>query len=99
RLVVLTLVFIALSGTRASNVRASPFARPAHGASAPARPAGDDFGADAKLLYRIGACGNDAPLAAELPKKAIARHCRKMTYRYARYRRAWVDKARPFIAA
>ncbi|KAB2897283.1 MAG: hypothetical protein F9K40_13135 [Kofleriaceae bacterium] len=78
---------------------ASPIAPPPRATSAPARPTGDDFAADARLLFRIGACGSDEPIAAELPRKAIARHCRKMKYRYQRYRRAWVDKAKPFIAA
>ncbi len=67
-------------------------------ALAQAQPAGDDFAAEVKLLYRIGACGNALPLAADLPKKAIDRHCASMKYRYTRYHRAWVDKAKAFIA-
>lgn len=52
-----------------------------------------------KLLYRIGACGTDTPLADELPKKAIERHCAAMKRRYASYKRAWADRASTFIAA
>ncbi|HUQ02749.1 MAG TPA: hypothetical protein VM261_09660 [Kofleriaceae bacterium] len=60
---------------------------------------GEDFAAEAKLLYRIGACGGTEPIARQLPVKSIEHHCAQMDYRYKRYRHAWVDKAKPFIAA
>lgn len=69
---------------------AAPSARAAHG---------DDFAAEVALLHRIGACGNDAPLAAPLPRKVIDRHCAAMKRRYASYKRAWSDRAGTFIAA
>ncbi len=66
--------------------------------AAQAAPPGDDFAAQAALLYRIGACGSDTALAEGLPRRAIDRHCAAMKRRYASYRRAWADRARTFIA-
>lgn len=60
---------------------------------------GDDYAAQATLLYRIGACGGDAAIAPGMPKRAIERHCAAMQRRYASYKRAWADRARTFIAA
>jgi hypothetical protein len=64
-----------------------------------ADPGGEDFAADVKLLYRVGACGSNEPIAATLPTKQIDRHCAAMQYRYKRYHKAWVDKAKAYIAA
>lgn len=90
-MLVLTLVLGASAGTASATPQPPP--------EVPVLPAGDDFAVEAKLLFRIGACGNNEPLPATLPRRAIDKHCRKMAYRYQRYRRAWVDKAKPFIAA
>jgi hypothetical protein len=67
--------------------------------TAAADKGGEDFAAEVKLLYRVGACGSNEPLAATLPKKQIDHHCAAMQYRYKRYHKAWVDKAKMFIAA
>ncbi len=56
-----------------------------------------DFATEVKTLFRIGACGNDEPVADKLPKKAILAHCKDMAELYASYRRAWADKAGAFI--
>ncbi len=56
-----------------------------------------DFATEVKTLFRIGACGNDEPVADKLPKKAITAHCKDMADLYASYRRAWADKASAFI--
>lgn len=56
-----------------------------------------DFATEVKLLFRIGACGNDEPVADKLPKKAITAHCKEMADLYASYKRAWADKAGAFI--
>lgn len=68
-------------------------------AAADTTKTGEDFATEVKLLYRIGACGTNEPIAPTLPTKQIERHCAAMQYRYARYHRAWVDKAKAFIAA
>jgi hypothetical protein len=58
---------------------------------------GTDFGPQAKLLYRVGACGNDDALPEHLPAKTVTAHCKEMRELYASYRRAWADKAGAFI--
>ncbi len=65
----------------------------------PPAEAGDDFAAQVTALYRVGACGNDAAIPAQLPKKTVDRHCAGMRRRYASYRRAWADQAGAFMAA
>ncbi len=67
-------------------------------ASAGADTRGTDFGPQAKLLYRVGACGNDDPLPEAMPVKVVASHCRKMREMYGSYRRAWADQAGAFIS-
>lgn len=57
-----------------------------------------DFAAQARLLFRVAACGNDDAIPKRWSPKAIARHCRTMTQLYASYRRAWADRAGSFIA-
>ncbi len=56
-----------------------------------------DFASEVKMLFRIGACGNDEPVADKLPKKAITAHCKEMADLYASYKLAWADKAGSFI--
>lgn len=58
---------------------------------------GTDFGAQAKLLYRTGACGTDDALPANIPAKTVTAHCKEMRELYVSYRRAWADKAGAFI--
>lgn len=64
----------------------------------PAGPGGDDFAAQAAELYRIGACGGDAPVPARWSAARVERHCKAMRLRYASYKRAWADRAQAFIA-
>jgi hypothetical protein len=60
--------------------------------------AGTDFAAQAKVLFRIAACGSTDAIDAKYPRKAIDRHCKRMEDRYAVYKKKWVDKARTFLA-
>lgn len=62
-----------------------------------ADPSGD-FGAQARTMYRVAACGGSDGLPARLNPKAIARHCKKMANLYAGFRKKWSSKAEPFIA-
>jgi hypothetical protein len=61
--------------------------------------AGEDFGAEAKLLYRVVACSGNAPLPANLDPKIIDRHCQPLKARMNRYRRVYLARAQPFLAA
>lgn len=60
---------------------------------------GEDFGAEAKLLYRVVACSGNAPLPANLDPKIIDRHCQPLRARMNRYRRVYLARAQPFLAA
>ena len=60
---------------------------------------GEDFGAEAKLLYRVVACSGNAALPANLDPQIVARHCQSLKARMARYRRVYLARAKPFLAA
>jgi hypothetical protein len=60
---------------------------------------GEDFGAEAQLLYRVVACSGHAALPANLDPQIVARHCQSLTARMARYRRVYLARAQPFLAA
>ena len=69
--------------------------------------AGDDFIGDARLLYRVAACGREEPAAPAAPAAspealapdAAEQHCKAMRALVAGWRRRWIDKAVPFLAA
>ena len=58
-----------------------------------------DFAAQAKVLFRVAACGSDDAIPERWSAKAIERHCKTMTELYASYKRAWADQAATFISA
>ena len=73
--------------------------------SPPAAPAaqadgtqGEDFAAEAKLLYRAVACSGNAALPANLDPQIVAKHCQALKARMARYRRVYLARAKPFLA-
>jgi len=71
----------------------------AAGAQAAAEPAaGADFISDAKLFYRIVACGGTAPLPAAIDAPTVSAHCAQMAKRYQRYNDKYVTPARAFFA-
>ena len=82
-------------------MRAAMFALPllAILAQAPAAAAALDFTDQAKLLYRVVACGNDSALPEGIDAKIVEDHCKEVNRRYAKYRATWVNEASPFIAA
>jgi hypothetical protein len=67
-------------------------------ASAPAEPAGTDFGPQARVMFRVAACGSDDAIPARFSARAITAHCKEMAAIYASYRKAWADEAKAFIA-
>lgn len=56
-----------------------------------------DFTEDAKALFRVVACGSDAPLPEGVDAKVVEAHCREMQRRYGKYRAMWIQGATPFI--
>ncbi len=57
-----------------------------------------DYGPQVRTLFRIAACGSADTIPERLDPKTIDRHCKRLTALYASHKKAWVDKARPFIA-
>jgi hypothetical protein len=84
---------------------ATPTSTPAPIASATATPAADpplegaDFVAQAKVLFRVAACGASGDVPARFDASVVAKHCEELARAYADYRKSWVDVAEPFIAA
>lgn len=60
--------------------------------------AGSDFGAQARAMFRVAACGGGDAIPERFSARAITAHCREMAEIYASYRKAWIDPARTFIA-
>jgi hypothetical protein len=84
-------------------VAATPAVAPAPPAAEPAPPppAGADFIADAKLLYRVAACGGaDEGRTADLAgdpavlTKVVAQHCKNILERVGKFRTAYFEKNR-----
>lgn len=57
-----------------------------------------DFIADAKLFYRVVACGGTDPIPANLDAKIIDAHCTEMTRRYENVRKRFFTPASAFFA-
>jgi len=58
-----------------------------------------DFAVQAKLLYRVVACSGNAILPAQVDPQIVARHCQSLQARMTRYRRGYLARVRPFLAA
>ncbi|HTJ45593.1 MAG TPA: hypothetical protein VL463_26000 [Kofleriaceae bacterium] len=63
----------------------------------PAKPEGADFTAEAKLLYRVAACGNDDPLPATIDAKVVDRHCKWVREREEKFRKQYFEGGREFF--
>jgi hypothetical protein len=61
--------------------------------------AGADFTPEAKLLFRVAACGNDDPLPPHLDATVVAHHCALIRARMATYRDTYVVGGRAFFDA
>src|SRR5262245_40006255 len=57
-----------------------------------------DFISDAKLFYRVVACGGTEALPANLDAKSIETHCAAMAKSYAYTNEHYVEPARAFFA-
>jgi hypothetical protein len=71
------------------------------GASANAdtpKAATEDFGAMARSLFRVAACGGGDPIPARFNARTIERHCKSMLDLYATHKLAWATKASQFMA-
>lgn len=104
----LPLIVLTLLAQDGGAAKAAPKAAPDAGPKAevlrpppptPAAKPGEpiDFTEEAKLLYRVVACGGDAPLPPGLDAKVVDAHCKEMERRMDLYRKTWVAEAEPFI--
>lgn len=59
---------------------------------------GADFISDARLFYRVVACGGTDPLPATIDAATVAAHCAEMARRYQHYNEKYVTPARAFFA-
>lgn len=66
--------------------------------AAPARAQGVDFIADARLLYRVAACGGTDPVDAKLTK-IVERHCKAITEKLDKFRDEYFVKNREWFAS
>jgi hypothetical protein len=66
-------------------------------AAADSAAGGADFLSDAKLFYRVVACGGTDPLPAALDAPTIEAHCAEMAKRYQHYTEKYVTPARTFF--
>lgn len=58
---------------------------------------GTDYGPQVKTLFRVAACGTDDAIPERFSKRVVDAHCRWMSSIYSSYKKAWADKAGPFI--
>ncbi|MCX5743714.1 MAG: hypothetical protein NT062_14575 [Proteobacteria bacterium] len=66
-------------------------------AHADAPKPGSDYGAAAKTLFRVAACGGDDAIPERFSKPAIDAHCKEMKGIYSSYKKAWADQAKKFL--
>lgn len=57
-----------------------------------------DFIAEAKVFYRVVACGGTDPLPPAIEAAVVDKHCEVMTKRYEAFRTRYVEPARTFFA-
>ncbi len=90
---------LAVLAALATPVRADRATVPAAPRSAvPAAEPPAEFVADARLFYRVVACGSAEPLPASLDAPTVDKHCAEMAKRYASYRTRYLAPAAAFFA-
>src|SRR5215475_950179 len=60
---------------------------------APAR----DFAEEARILFRVAACGSNDPLPDGLDAKVVKAHCDEILPKIAAYKQRYVGVAKPFL--
>jgi len=59
---------------------------------------GTDFGPQARVMFRVAACGGDDPIPDHFAAKIVDAHCNELRAVYRSYKKAWADVAQKFIA-
>jgi hypothetical protein len=57
---------------------------------------GVDFISDAKLLYRVAACGGSDPIDAKL-EKVVEKHCKSINERLDAFKKQYFEKGRDWF--
>jgi hypothetical protein len=81
---------------------AAPAAAVASSATPPAAEPpleGLEFLPEARVLFRVAACGASGEMPARFDAGVVAHHCEELGRAYAEYEKSWVDLAKPFLAA
>ena len=99
------LAVLALTGV-CCNTRPEPEVRAPHATLAPAAPVptpappleGQDFGAEARLLFRVAACTGSEPLPDNLDAAVVKAHCDWLEPKMESYRRSYLGVMGPFLA-
>ena len=60
---------------------------------------GQDFAEDARLLFRVAACGGDQALPAGIDPPSVDEHCQWLAPKVRKYQKAYVEGAEKFIGA
>jgi hypothetical protein len=59
---------------------------------------GLDFIEEARVLFRVAACGPSGEVPARFEAAVVDRHCTDLGRAYDEYKKSWVDVAKPFLA-
>lgn len=62
-------------------------------------PSGADYADDARALFRAAACGTTGDLPRNVDAALVARHCGTLRFIFDQYKKRWLSKAIPFMAA
>jgi hypothetical protein len=90
---------LSASSADAATEAGSALAASDAGALSPTKLEGADFAEQAREIYRIAACGGDAPVADKLDPAMVATHCKELRAMVEDYKTNWVKVAMPYIAA
>ena len=60
---------------------------------------GNDFIAQAHILFRVAACGPSGEVPSRFDAAVVTRHCEELGRAYGDYEKTWVDVAKPFITS
>jgi hypothetical protein len=85
------------SAPSAESAAAASGAQPDNAAADPPVDAAD-FIAQARVLYRVAACGASGDVPGRFDAAVVERHCAELGHAYDEYRKTWVEVARPFLA-
>jgi hypothetical protein len=89
-----------LASTPPTEVASPPAPAPSEKAALEnALPAGTDYADDARALFRAAACGRTGDVPSSVDAGLVMRHCGTLRFIYDQYKKRWLSRAVPFMAA